>query len=167
MNPTLEMLLLVVWANGIPVLACPLLGRRFRYPLDGGRLFRDGRPLLGPSKTWCGVGAAVLTTPLIATIFGLSWVVGLIAAVGAMLGDSIASFIKRRTGRASGEAFLFLDQIPESLIPVLLLQGVMGLSLVQVAVVVIGFAVINLALTPLAGRVRGIAWRILARSLRK
>jgi CDP-diglyceride synthetase len=167
MSPTLEVLILVVWANGVPVLAYLILGHRFRYPLDGGRRLSDGNRLLGDSKTWRGLGAAFLTTPLIAVLVGFSWGIGLIAAFGAMLGDIIASFFKRRMGRPSGDSFLLLDQVPEALIPALLLLGVLDLSLTQGAVIVIGFTLIDLGLTPLGARLRRITERIMARVLPK
>jgi CDP-2,3-bis-(O-geranylgeranyl)-sn-glycerol synthase len=154
MTPTLQILFLVVWANAAPVLTRLLLGHRLDCPLDGGLILADGRPLLGTSKTWRGLAAAILTTPLLSVILGLSWIIGLVVAVGAMLGDVIASFIKRRMGRRPSEPVFLLDQIPEALIPVLALQGVLGLSLVQVAIVVIAFTLIDFALTPLARRLR-------------
>jgi CDP-diglyceride synthetase len=166
MTPTLQMLALVVWANGAPVLVRLLLVRRFERPLDGGRIFPDGRPWLGASKTWRGLGAAVLTTPLLAVILGLPWLLGLIAALCAMLGDLFSSFIKRRLGRRPSESVLLLDQIPEALTPTLALQGALSLSAVQVAIVTVGFMLIDLLLTPIAARLRGIVGRALARSNR-
>jgi CDP-2,3-bis-(O-geranylgeranyl)-sn-glycerol synthase len=154
MTPTLQLLALVVWANGVPVLARLLLGPRFAYPLDGGGLFRDGRPWLGASKTWRGLGAALLTTPLLAVLLGLPWFLGLIAALGAMSGDLLASFIKRRLGRQPSEAVLFLDEIPESLFPAILLTPALDLSASGVVILVIAFALIDLLLTPFAGRLR-------------
>lgn len=167
MIPALELLILVVWANAAPVLAHLILGHRLQRPLDGGRLLRDGQPLLGRSKTWRGVGAALLTTPLVAAVLGLSWGLGLAVAVAAMVGDILASFIKRRLGRPPSDSVLFLDQIPEALIPALIVHGAMGLSLLQVVLVVIAFTLIDLALTPAAKRLRGLAGRLLTRSARK
>ena len=154
MTPTLQMLALVVWANGVPVLARLLLGPRLAHPLDGGRLFRDGRPWLGTSKTWRGLGAALLTTPLLAVLLGLPWLLGLIAALGAMSGDLLASFIKRRLGRQPSEPVLFLDELPEALIPAVLLMAALDLSAAGVVIVVIAFALTDLLLTPVAGRLR-------------
>jgi CDP-diglyceride synthetase len=167
MTPTLQILLLVVWANAVPALIRLLLGHRLDYPLDGGRILADGRPLLGTSKTWRGLAAAILTTPLLSVTLGLSWSIGLVVAIGAMLGDLIASFIKRRMGRRPSEPVFLLDQIPEALIPVLALQGAMHLSLAQVATVVIAFTLVHVALTPVARRLRWVAGRIPSRSRRK
>ncbi|WP_296805493.1 CDP-archaeol synthase [Thiocapsa sp.] len=160
MTPTLQILALVVWANGVPVLLRLLLGNRFAHPLDGGRLFRDGRPWLGTSKTWRGLGAALLTTPLLAVLLGVPWLLGLIAALGAMSGDLLASFIKRRLGREPSESVLLLDQIPEALIPTIILMPVLDLSASRVAIVVIAFTLIDLALTPFAVRLRRMLKRI-------
>lgn len=167
MIPALELLILVVWANAAPVLAQLILGHRWRCPLDGGRLLWDGRPLLGRSKTWRGVGAALLTTPLVAAVLGLSWVLGLAVAVGAMVGDILASFTKRRMGRPPSDSVVLLDQIPEALLPALMVHGAMALSLLQVVLVVIAFMLIDLALTPAAMRLRVLAGRLLSRSTRR
>jgi CDP-2,3-bis-(O-geranylgeranyl)-sn-glycerol synthase len=45
-------------ADVAPIAAKHLLGARWQAPLDGGWRFVDGRPLLGPSKTWRGLLAA-------------------------------------------------------------------------------------------------------------
>ncbi|EGV20061.1 CDP-archaeol synthase [Thiocapsa marina] len=160
MTPTLQLLALVVWANGVPVLLRLLLGHRFAHPLDGGRLFRDGRPWLGASKTWRGLCAAVLTTPLLAVLLGLTWLIGVVAALGAMSGDLLASFIKRRLGRQPSESVFLLDQVPEALIPAIALMPVLDLSASRVAIVVIAFTLIDLLLTPFAARLRRMLERI-------
>ncbi|UHD14801.1 CDP-archaeol synthase [Thiocapsa bogorovii] len=160
MTPTLQMLVLVVWANGVPVLFRLLLGPRFGWSLDGGRLFRDGRPWLGASKTWRGLGAALLTTPVLALLLGLPWLLGLAAALGAMTGDLLASFLKRRQGRQPSESVLLLDQIPEALIPTIMLMAVLDLSASRVAFVVIAFTLIDLLLTPFAARLRRLIKRL-------
>ena len=167
MTSTLQMLLLVVWANAAPVLARLVFGHRFDWPLDGARCFLDGRPLLGASKTWRGLGAAVLTTPLLASVLGLPWLVGLVAAIAAMLGDMTASFLKRRIGRQPSDNVMFLDQLPEALMTVLAVQTSIELSAGQAAIVVLGFVLIDLVLTPLAGRVRSAACLASRRSVRK
>jgi len=56
----LRSLILVCAANGAPVLFARLLGTRFARPVDGGIVLRDGHPLLGRSKTWRGLAAAVV-----------------------------------------------------------------------------------------------------------
>ena len=58
----LQLLILLMLANGIPVVAKKVLGERFACPLDRGVEFVDGRPLIGRSKTRRGVLLAVLMT---------------------------------------------------------------------------------------------------------
>jgi len=45
---------------GFPILFARPLGARFARPVDGGIVLRDGHPLLGRSKTWRGLAAAVV-----------------------------------------------------------------------------------------------------------
>jgi len=52
----LQLLVLLMLANGTPVVAKKFLGERFTYPLDGGVVFVDGRQLFGRSRrsvAWC------------------------------------------------------------------------------------------------------------------
>jgi len=52
------------------------------------------------------------------------------AAFGALAltGDLLSSFVKRRLARASGHWMPLIDQIPESLLPMLVLQHPLGLE---------------------------------------
>jgi len=49
--PILQLLVLLMLANGTPLIAKKILGERLAYSLDGGVEFVDGRPLFGRSKT--------------------------------------------------------------------------------------------------------------------
>ena len=53
-------LLLIAVANGTPVVMHKLFGQRWSAALDGGRPWRDSRPLFGPSKTLRGLLSALL-----------------------------------------------------------------------------------------------------------
>ena len=95
-------------------------------PIDGGRTWR-GRRLLGDGKTWRGTVAGIVAGAVVALLLNalrptLSPVVGfglplfppaavLSLPAGAMLGDLVASFAKRRTGRERGAAFPVVDQL--------------------------------------------------------
>ncbi len=147
-----KLLCLLLVANGAPVIAWDLLGERFAWPVDGGRRWRDGRPLLGPSKTWRGLGAALLATPAAAVALGLPWATGLMVAAGAMAGDLLSSFVKRRltiepSGKARG-----LDQIPESLLPLLAVRDRYGLGWGDIALLVAVFFVLEMTISPLLYR---------------
>ena len=95
-------------------------------PIDAGRTW-NGRRILGDGKTWRGTAfgtvagvvvalllnqlqpAAVAATGLSVPTFPL--VAAVTLAFGAMLGDILASFLKRRTGRERGAAFPGVDQL--------------------------------------------------------
>jgi hypothetical protein len=131
--PILQLLTLLVLANGTPVIAKKILGERLAYPLDGGVEFVDGRPLLGRSKTIRGVVLAVLVTTAGAPLVGLEWVVGFLVGSLAMAGDLLSSFLKRRmalppSSRASG-----LDQLPEALFPLLACRNLLSLTMTDIA----------------------------------
>jgi CDP-2,3-bis-(O-geranylgeranyl)-sn-glycerol synthase len=129
----LELLILLAVANGTPVVAKRLFGGAFAQPLDGGALFA-GRPWFGPSKTIRGVVLATLATASAAGVLGLGWKVGALLGVVAMAGDLLASFIKRRLGLAPSSQAVGLDQIPESLFPLLAARLLLPLTVLDVAV---------------------------------
>jgi len=144
-----EILLLLGVANGTPVFATRLFGKRFNAPLDNGLKFPDGRPLFGPSKTVRGLVLSVTCTTLAAPLLGFEWITGAGLASASMFGDLISSFTKRRLGlRAHSQAF-GLDQVPESLLPLLVLQQHLGLGYADIAIIVAMFIVLELALSRL------------------
>lgn len=148
MIPVLEALALLAAANGTPVLAQWLLGPRWAAPLDGGRCLADGRPLLGASKTIRGLVLGVLATTLLGAVLGQgawkgAWTGTAFGAL-SMAGDLASSFVKRRLGIAPSGRALGLDQIPESLLPVLGCGAALGLDIVGSAVVVTAFLVLEL-----------------------
>ncbi len=145
----LKLLCLLVVANGAPVLAKKVLGSRWSFPLDGDRCFVDGRPLLGPSKTLRGLAVALLFAGLVAPLLGWSFTTGALFGALSMGGDLFSSFIKRRLGMASSSMALGLDQVPESLLPLLGLYVVLGVDALEVAAVVVLFFVGELALSRL------------------
>ncbi|SEW12269.1 CDP-2,3-bis-(O-geranylgeranyl)-sn-glycerol synthase [Natrinema salifodinae] len=95
-------------------------------PIDGGRTWGDRR-VLGDGKTWRGTAMGILAGVALATVLtlvadGVGAALGFdvpaftpLAAIGlaagAMLGDILASFLKRRTGRQRGAMFPGLDQL--------------------------------------------------------
>src|SRR5690606_6647640 len=96
-----------------------LLGQRANWRIDGGVTLADGRALFGATKTWRGLVGSMLATTSLAVLLGLGWRVGLLVAAGAMLGDLLSSFSKRRLGFASSARAPGLDQLPEALLPAL------------------------------------------------
>ncbi|MFZ1070733.1 MAG: CDP-archaeol synthase [Methyloceanibacter sp.] len=145
----LELLILLTVANGTPVVAKRLFGSAFAQPLDGGALFADGRPWFGPSNTIRGVVLATLATAAAAGVLGLGWKVGALLGVVAMAGDLLASFIKRRLGLAPSSQAVGLDQIPESLLPMLAGRLFMPVTGLDIAVTTLLFFVGELVLSRL------------------
>jgi CDP-2,3-bis-(O-geranylgeranyl)-sn-glycerol synthase len=111
-------------ANGL----VPLF--RGKRPLDFGRKFTDGRPILGPGKTVegfiaaCAVGALIAFIEQLAfpclpwglsdrplTIVPMSAFLGFVLGLGAISGDSAGSFVKRRIGLERGRPAPLLDQL--------------------------------------------------------
>jgi CDP-2,3-bis-(O-geranylgeranyl)-sn-glycerol synthase len=147
--PLLQSVLLLTLANGAPVAAKKILGARLAFPLDAGVHFFDGQPLLGPSKTIRGIVASVITTAVVAPLLGLSPATGGLVAALAMTGDLISSFVKRRLKFPSSSQAIGLDQVPESLLPLLVCREALSLTSVDVAIGVVVFLVGELILSRL------------------
>ena len=111
--------------------------------MDAGLLLFDREPLFGENKTWRGIAAAVAGCMVIALLLGQDWYVGVLFGAYAMLGDLLSSFIKRRfriapSGRATG-----LDQIPEALLPLWMLQKELSLTSPDIVMVVVAFFILE------------------------
>lgn len=145
----LKLLLFTTVANGAPAIMRNVFGQRFAYPIDGGLCLIDGKRLLGASKTWRGLGASVIATVGLALLIDFPWKLGLIIAVCAMLGDIISSFIKRRLAIPPKGHAPLLDQVPESLLPLVAVQSALDLSWLSVMAVVGAFVALHLILSPL------------------
>lgn len=143
----IKLLLLIMVANGAPVLLRWWLGDRFARPVDNGLSLADGRPFLGRSKTWRGLLAALVSTPVIALLLGLDAGTGLIIAALAMLGDLFSSFLKRRLGIPPSGIAPGLDQIPESLLPLWVLKPALGLDWQQILFIVLAFIAVGYVLS--------------------
>jgi CDP-2,3-bis-(O-geranylgeranyl)-sn-glycerol synthase len=114
--------------------AIPVIGGGGK-PIDGGRNFRDGHRILGNGKTirgfivgivfgtLTGVGqflAAPYLKPVLAQfvnitpemdyVLNITVPVTFLLSLGALTGDVIGSFIKRRVNLKSGDPSPFLDQ---------------------------------------------------------
>ncbi|MEW6592095.1 MAG: CDP-2,3-bis-(O-geranylgeranyl)-sn-glycerol synthase [Candidatus Hadarchaeota archaeon] len=98
-------------ANGAPVV---LGGGR---PIDGGRKFRDGRPIFGPGKTVRGFIAGLVAGSVFGALQAAASgniflaAVGFLLSLGALVGDLFGSFLKRRLNVPRGGAAPLLDQM--------------------------------------------------------
>jgi len=148
-----KVMLLLGVANGAPIIARKLLENRFAASLDGGTCWPfDGRRLLGESKTVRGLIASIVATSLAAAFLGIDWRVAAGFAAAAMTGDVLSSFVKRRLGRKVHSQFFGLDQIPESLLPLLLFRETFALGGMDLFVLVALFLILELWLSRLLFR---------------
>ena len=145
----LQLLVLLTLANGAPVVAKKMFGDRFSVPLDGGLAFFDGRPVLGKSKTVRGIVVAIVATAAVAPLIGLDLATGAIVAAAAMAGDLLSSFVKRRLDFKPSSQALGLDQVPESLLPMLAARTALSLTAIDIAAGVAIFLVGELLLSRL------------------
>jgi CDP-2,3-bis-(O-geranylgeranyl)-sn-glycerol synthase len=143
----LQILVLLTLANGAPVVAKKMLGDRCNGPLDFGVMFVDGRPLFGRSKTIRGIVVAILAATAGAPLVGLDLATGAIVAAAAMTGDLLSSFVKRRLDFKPSSQALGLDQIPESLLPMLAARAALSLTALDIAAGVAIFLVGELLLS--------------------
>lgn len=119
------------FANASPIFAkkIPILNK-WTTPMDFGKSLSNKR-ILGDNKTWrgfiFGIFIAVLTLWLQKIIFEQSsWLqntlviidysdislwLGVLLGAGALLGDAVESFFKRKLGIKSGESWFPYDQI--------------------------------------------------------
>ena len=143
----LHLLLLIIVANGAPIVMWVLLGNRLKTAIDFGYVFVDGHPLFGKSKTWRGVVGAVLFTGVGAVILGYSLTTGVLVALYTMAGDLVSSFTKRRLGMAPSSMAPLIDQVPETLLPAVMLRQTFNLEMHSILILVGAFIIVELALS--------------------
>ena len=93
-------------------------------PLDGKGKFIDGKRMLGNNKTVKGSIAGLATGTVVGTLIAIlipsilpqfstnrKILLAFLLSAGAVFGDLLGSFIKRRLGKKSGEQLVPLDQI--------------------------------------------------------
>lgn len=124
----LQLMVLLTLANGAPVVAKKIFGSHLAMPLDLGLTFFDGRPVFGSSKTFRGIAVAGLAATAGAPLMGLDLTIGAMVAGAAMAGDLFSSFVKRRLNLPPSSQALGLDQVPESLFPMLACRDALSLT---------------------------------------
>ena len=140
----LIVLVLLGVANGAPIFAKALLKDRFAAPLDFGRTLPDRQPVFGSSKTFRGVAVSIACTAVAAFVLGVGLRTGAEIAALSMLGDVVSSFLKRRL-RLPAQAQAFgIDQIPEALLPLLVLRTRLNLTGWDIAVLLAAFVLLEI-----------------------
>ena len=143
----LQLLLLIIIANGAPILTRLLLKDGFNLAVDFDQKLPDKKRLFGPSKTWRGILAALLATMTAAWLLDYSPETGLLVAVYAIVGDLGSSFIKRRLSMEASSMAPLLDQVPESLFPAFMLKEAFTLDISSVILLVLIFVITELILS--------------------
>ena len=105
-------------------------------PLDGGEKWLDGKPFLGGHKTLRGCIVGVIMGLLIGVLQG-SFYAGLTQGLGAILGDLVSSFLKRRWDIAPGEGFPLLDQLDFIVAAIILSQPYTRASLQEMLIILV------------------------------
>ncbi len=107
-------------ANAVPV----IFGGG--HPLDAGRAFFDGKPILGSHKTLRGFLSGLIVGTLVGFLqtlifqnvifqydsrFRYDIMLGFVLSLGALVGDLVESFIKRRLNIPPGSSLPVADQL--------------------------------------------------------
>ena len=95
-------------------------------PMDFGKKFLDDKPLFGSHKTIRGFLAGIIIGTLVGIVqtlifntfiqhynlnFQYSFELGIVISIGALTGDLIESFVKRRLNRSPGSSLPIGDQL--------------------------------------------------------
>lgn len=149
----LNLIIAAIWfilpayfANSSPV----LFGKIFRgkFPIDFGKTWNK-KPVLGKGKTWPGFLGGILIGTLVGFLQG-RFLAGIFLSVGALVGDLIKSFAKRRMGIASGKSWLILDQLDFIIGALLFVSIVQVPSFETIIIVLVLTPVIHVAANTMA-----------------
>jgi CDP-2,3-bis-(O-geranylgeranyl)-sn-glycerol synthase len=144
---SVRLLSLLCVANTAPIIAKRVLGMRWSAPLDAGWCFIDGQPLLGSSKTVRGFVSAIACAAFAAALLGFSPGLGAKVGAFAMLGDLLSSFVKRRLRITPSGQALGIDQIPEAVLPLIMVRGFFNHPILQIAAITAAFFALDALLS--------------------
>ena len=113
-------------ANMVPAILHRFFGK-YNFPVDFGKGFFDGRRIFGDGKTWNGLVFGILAGGLVGLLQAYAFGVpqgpgigagqinglkfGFILGAGALFGDLVKSFFKRRLNFERGKMWFPFDQI--------------------------------------------------------
>jgi CDP-2,3-bis-(O-geranylgeranyl)-sn-glycerol synthase len=135
MRAAIDAFLLLITANSVPWVLGKVLGRRGDWPLDFGGCAWDGERILGSHKTWRGLLSGALACGGVSAILGHDFALGLEFGALSLLGDALSSAIKRRFRYEPGRQIPALDQLPETLLPLVVLASALELTALAIIVV--------------------------------
>ncbi|MBW9222993.1 CDP-2,3-bis-(O-geranylgeranyl)-sn-glycerol synthase [Methanothermococcus sp. SCGC AD-155-E23] len=132
-------------------------------PVDLGRKFLDGRRILGNGVTYRGFFFGLLFGCITATLEGIllnldlvgtshfyykvfKWLcLGFLLSLGALFGDMVGSFIKRRLGIERGKPAPLLDQLDFVLFAILFAYPFAPITLEMVVIILVITPLIHLS----------------------
>lgn len=137
-------------ANKIPLI------NRWSTPIDFGKEYH-GRRILGDNKRWRGLVTGIIMGTLVGILIhdlaspDLSWPLYILRcaalSAGALVGDAVKSYFKRRRGTPPGNAWFPFDQI-DFIIGGFIFMLPFGLPSLNIILVVLGvFFVGNIVIT--------------------
>jgi CDP-2,3-bis-(O-geranylgeranyl)-sn-glycerol synthase len=110
--------------------------------------------LFGASKTIRGIFLSILATAVGACLVGLGCKTGALIGSAAMSGDLFSSFLKRRVRLPASGRAVGLDQVPESLFPLLACRSALSLTVSDIAVIVLSFCLGDILISRLLYKLR-------------
>lgn len=150
-------------ANTMPVFASRYNWlQNLNLPIDGGRTYRSVQ-ILGENKTWRGVVVGVIfgaiTGLLQHILYRFEWIqmisiesyesitysllLGSLLGFGALLGDAVKSFFKRRLHVAAGASWKPFDQIDSIIGAFVVTLPIATFTLMHVVIGVISFGILS------------------------
>ncbi|MEM0372176.1 MAG: CDP-2,3-bis-(O-geranylgeranyl)-sn-glycerol synthase [Ignisphaera sp.] len=179
MNNEIKQLIQALWiilpaytANGAPIIAAKIMdtfGFK-KHPIDGGKMFIDGRRIFGDNKTWEGFIAGIIVgvlTSIIQMFFEVSislhslyLIRGIALGFGAMMGDLIGAFIKRRLGLKPGAPLPLIDQLSFLLVAIAVSLKFIDITFKQFVYIVITTVILHITTNYLAYKLglKNVPW---------
>ena len=136
-------------------------------PVDFGKCDKNGTRWIGDGVTWRGIIAGtfigiltgavqgylaplilsevgyLIVTPMITSVSN-GIVIGFLLGFGALLGDAIGSFLKRRLGIGRGKPAPLLDQLDFLIVAIILVSLVVEVNLLFISIAIILTLIIHL-----------------------
>ncbi len=167
---SLYFMLPAYFANMAPVLV-QKYWKPLAIPMDNNVQFM-GAPLLGAHKTWRGFLSAIIAGELIfllqmfiaiPSLIDYATVplyLGFLMGFGAISGDILKSFLKRRLNIAPGKAFPIFDQLDFVIGSLIASSIVVDLPLIAILIIVIVSPILTIVVNRIAYsfRIRNEAW---------
>jgi CDP-2,3-bis-(O-geranylgeranyl)-sn-glycerol synthase len=114
-------------------------------PIDGGATLADGSRVLGDHKTWVGLIAAIVACGAVGELAARQPLLGATFALLSMTGDCASSCFKRRLHMKPGREIPAVDQLPEALLPLIVLARPLRLHALAIVAIALIFLVLEWA----------------------